>query len=170
MFLLLLSTLCFTSHSICFLGPRDPLSLFCLHLLCFTLITVSSCTSQRSLVNQCVANTVMCLSLETHFMGAIFGIWIPDLQFWGFFCCSTRCPTCWCHLRFTSYQGSLSWHTVMTVDVLMTWMQCLCPTVMSHLEQAACLCFVNRGLGDMTFAVGLVDRCTNQTTIHSSHL
>lgn len=33
-----------------------------------------------------------------------------------------------------------------TVDVPLTWIHCLCPMVMSHLERAACLCFVNRGL------------------------
>lgn len=58
----------------------------------------------------------------------------------------------------------------MTVDVLMTWIQCLCPTVMSHLEQAACICFVNRGLGDMTFTVGLVDLCTKQRLLQQSIL
>ncbi len=50
----------------------------------------------------------------------------------------------------------------------MTWIQCLCPTVMSHLEQAACLCFVNRGLHDMTFTVGLVDLCTKQRPFQQS--
>lgn len=78
------------------------------------------------------------------------------------------CPTCWCRLRFTNYQGSLRQHTVMTVDVLMTCMQCLHPSVMSHLEQAACLCFVNRGLGDMTFTAGPFELCTKQRLLQQS--
>lgn len=36
------------------------------------------------------------------------------------------------------------------------------PAVMSHLEQAACLCFINRGLGDTVFNAGPVDVCTRQ--------
>lgn len=58
----------------------------------------------------------------------------------------------------------------MTVDVPMTWIQCVCPMVMSHLEQAACFCFLNRGLGDMTFTVGLVDLCTKQRLLQKSIL
>lgn len=58
----------------------------------------------------------------------------------------------------------------MTVDVPMTWIQCLCPMVMTHLEQAAYFCFLNRGLGDRMFTVGLVDLCAEQSLLQQFNL
>lgn len=121
--------------------------------------------SQRSLVNQRVWPVLMWCVL----VSPVLHSWFVQLCYVAL--APVVCfPTRWHYFRSTNYQGFLSLHTVMTVDVITTWMQCLCPTVMSHLEQAACYCFVNSGLGDTTFRVGLVDLCTSQGLLHQSIL